>query len=175
MTLEDDVRKCCEDIEHVRDDAERLKKTCGEETKKDLSNVEAKMDRFLSEAKDVRQKLDAGVREGREGLLSAWREARNRVQAHLRLIEAKSVFASARRLAADQYYVAAENELSIALRHVTEAQVLLPSDDTRVAELVEDIQRAVADIRAKADTAADTLGRVVACNERLLAELAQGA
>ncbi|MFI5398025.1 MAG: hypothetical protein ACHQ9S_21010 [Candidatus Binatia bacterium] len=175
MTLEDDVRKCCNDIESVRNDTERLKKTCGEEAKKDLSSVEAKMDRFGSEAKAVRSKLDAGVREGLEGLISAWRDARNRVRAHLRLIEAKTALASARRLAADQYYVAAENELTVTLQHVTEARALLPSDDARVAELVEDIQRAVADIHVKADTTAATLEKVFACNERLLAELAQGA
>lgn len=175
MTLEDDVRKTCEDIAGVRNDAERLKKTCGDEATKDLSSVESKLERFVSEAGEVRRQVDAGVREGLEGLISRWRDARDRLRAHLRLIEAKSVLASARRLAADQYYVAAENELTVALRTVTEARDLMPTDDAHLTELVQEIQRAVEDIHAKADTAAATLEKVVACNERLLAELEQAA
>ena len=173
MTLEDDVRKCCDDIEGVRTDAERLKRTCGDEATKDLSKVESKLERLSKEAGEVRRQLDAGAREGLEGLVSRWRDVRDRLRAHLRLIEAKSVLASARRLAADQYYVAAENELTVALRAVTEARASLPADDAHLAELVGAIQHAVEDIHAKADTAAATLEKVVACNERLLAELEQ--
>lgn len=175
MTLEDDVRKCCDDIEGVRTDAERLKKTCGDDATKDLSTVESKLEHFASEANEVRRQLDAGVRQGLEGLVGRWRSVCDRLRAHLRLIEAKSVLASARRLAGDQYYVAAENELTVALRAVTEARDLLPADDAHLTELVQEIQHAVEDIHAKADSAAATLEKVVACNERLLAEFEQAA
>ncbi len=175
MTLEEDVRKCCEDIENVQQDTERLKQSCAGDAKKDLSTVEAKLERFLTDARDVRKKLDAGVREGLETLVTRWRSARNRLRAHLHLVEAKSVLASAHRLASDQYYVAAENELTVALRLVNEARDLLPGVDAHVTELVRDIEHAVEDIHAKADTAAATLEKVVACNERLLAEMGEAA
>lgn len=175
MTLEDDARKCCADIENVRHHTQRLKERCADDAKKDLSTLEAKLDRFLAEAKDVRNKLDSGMREGLEALVTRLRGAHARLRAHLQLIEAKSVLASARRLAADQYYVAAENELTVALRLVNEACDLLPGADAHVTDLVREIEHAVQDIHAKADTAAATLERVVACNERLLAEIAQAA
>ncbi len=175
MTLEDEARKCCDDIENVRHDTERLKQSCADEAKKDLSTVEAKLERFLAEAGDVRKKLDTGMRDGLEALVTRWRDARNRLRAHLQLIEAKSVLGSARRLASDQYYVAAENELTVALRLVNQARDLLPGADAHVTELVRDIERAVEDIHAKADTAAATLEKVVARNERLLAEIADAA
>ena len=175
MTLEEDARKCCDDIENVRTDTARLKKCCAEDAQKDLSTLESKLEGFLTEAKDVRKKLDAGMREGLEGMINRWHSARNRLRAHLQLVEAKSVLASARRLAMDQYYVAAERELTVALRLVTEARDLLSADDTHLTDLVREIEHAVEDIHVKADTTAATLEKVVACNERLLADLAQAA
>lgn len=173
MTLEDNARKCCEDIEGVGQDAERLKGSCAEEAKKDLSGFEAKLERFRAEAREVRKKLDAGIREGLEGLIDAWNQTRDRLRAHLRLIDAKSSLASARRLAADQYYVAAESALTTALRQVTEARALLQKEDAHLTELVDAIEHAVNEIHEKADSAATTLEQVVACNERLLGELEQ--
>jgi chromosome segregation ATPase len=171
MTLEDNARKCCDDIEGIGQDTERLKGSCAQEAKKDLSSFEARLERFLTEAKEARKKLDAGIREGLEGLIDAWNQARDRLRGHLRLIDAKSSLASARRLAADQYYVAAESELTTALRRVTEARPFLQKEDVHLTELVEEIERAVKEIHEKADTAATTLEKVVASNERLLGKI----
>lgn len=171
MALDDDVRKCCDDIDEVRESTQRLKATSGEDTAKDLSNFEAKFERFVNDAKEAREKLDTGLRDGLDRLITAWFDARERIRAHLRLIEAKGMLASARRLATDQYFVAAESELTKALQLVHEASALLPGQDAHLAELANDIEQAVTDIRAKARSAASTLEKVFARNERLLAEL----
>lgn len=175
MSLEDDVRKCCDDIERVHSDTKRVKTSHAAATKEDLSKLEAKVGRFRHEAAEARKKLDSGVREGLEGLVNAWRDARDRLRGHLRLIEAKSVLKSAQRLAADQYYVAAEKELAVVLALVKEAQPLLPRRDTELADLVQRIERAVADIRTQASTTAAALEQVATDNERLLGQLDESA
>ena len=116
MSIEDDVRQCCDDIEDVRNDAARVRMAGAEDAKQHFAKFDSKLDRFLHEAREVRQKMDAGVREGLDGLLTAWRDGRNRLRAHLRLIEAENMLTSAQRLARDQYYVAAESALTSALR-----------------------------------------------------------
>jgi len=171
MTLEDDVRHCCDDIEGVHDNAQRVRKTGAEEAKSHLAKFDSKIEHFLRDARDVRRKLDAGIREGFEGLVEAWREARDRLRGHLELIEAKSNLASAQGLAKDQYYVAAESALTTALRQAQEAHALLRSEDVHLGELVKKIERAVEDVREQGQAAAEQLESVVATNERLLEEL----
>jgi hypothetical protein len=171
MTLEDDVRKCCEDIEGVCKDAERVRKVGNEDAKKHLAHLDSRLERFLAEAREVRRKLDGGIREGLEGLVTAWRDGRDRVSAHLRLIEAKSTLASAERLAKDGHYVAAESAVASALRLVQEARELLGTEDAHLSELVEKIERAIQDIKQEGKAAAARLEEVVAANERLLADL----
>jgi len=173
MSIDDEVRQCCEDIEEVRNDADRVRKAGAEEAKKHLADFDSKLARFLHEAREVRQKLDAGIREGLEGLVNAWREGRDRLRAHLRLIEAESMLASARRLAKDQYYVAAESELTSALRAVREAGRSFPAEDAHLTELVQKIERATRYIKEEGEAAAARLEEVVETNERLLAELEQ--
>jgi hypothetical protein len=173
MSIDDDVRRCCEDIEKVRDDAERVRKAGAESARKHLANFDSKFERFLHDAGEVRQKLDAGIREGLESLVTAWRERRDRLRAHLRLIEADNMLSSAHRLAKDQYYVAAESGLTSALKLVQEAGALLPAEDAHVAELVQKIERATREIKKEGEAAAARLENVVETNERLLAELEQ--
>lgn len=173
MTLEDDVRSCCDDIEGVHDDAQRVRETGAEEAKQHLAKFDSKLEHFLRDAQDVRRKLDAGIREGFEGLVEAWRNTRDRLRGHLGLIEAKSNLASAQRLAKDQYYVAAQSALTTALRQTQEARALLGSEDAHLNELVEKIERVVEDVREQGQAAAERLESVVATNERLLDELEQ--
>jgi ElaB/YqjD/DUF883 family membrane-anchored ribosome-binding protein len=173
MSIEDDVRQCCNDIEEVRTDAERVRSTGADSAKKHLDNFDSKFERFLHEAREVRQKLDAGIREGLEGLVTAWRERHTRLRAHLRLIEAENMLASAQRLAKDQYYVAAESGLTSALKLVHEAGALLPAEDAHLTELVQKIERATREIKEEGEAAAARLDSVVETNERLLAELEQ--
>jgi hypothetical protein len=173
MSIEEDVRECCDDIEDVRNDAERVRKAGAEGTKQHLAKFDSKLERFLHDARDVRQKLDAGIREGLDGLVTAWRGRRDRLRAHLRLIEAENMVASAQRLAKDQYYVAAESELTSALRKVHEAGPLLPAEDAHLGELVDKIERATRAIKEQGQAAAERLEGVVEINERLLAELEQ--
>ena len=171
MTLEDDVRRCCDDIEGVHHDVERVRKSCADDAKPDLSKFESKLEDFRRQAHEARQKLDEGLREGFEGLVAAWREGRDRLRGHLHLIEAKSSLASARRLAKDQYYVAAERELTTALRLIQEARPLMPAEDAHLKELLEEIEHAIEDFRQESKAAAARLETVVITNERLLAEL----
>lgn len=171
MALEDDARRCCEDIESVRSDVERVRKAGSEDAKRHLAQLESKLERFVRDARDVPQKLESGIREGLEGLVTGWREGRDRLSAHLRLIDAKSTLASAQRLAKDQYYVAAESALTSALRQIQEASASLPAEDAHVNELVEKIQRAIVEIKEEGEAAGARLESVVAMNERLLAEL----
>jgi hypothetical protein len=169
MSLEDDARRCCEDIDDVRRDADRVNRRGGEETKKNLAQFQVKLGHFVKEAREAQEKLGKGVREGLDGLVTAWREARGRLQAHLCLIEAKGIIESARRLTADQYFVAAEAELSSALRRVMEARRLLGEKDASVTDLLKEIEGAVTETRAKASTAAARLEKAAAHNDRLLA------
>lgn len=173
MTLDDDVRECCDDIESVNTDAGRVRKAAAEDVKKHCAKVDSQLERFQRDAAEARKKLEAGIRDGLDGLVSAWREGRNRLRAHLRLIEARSVLASAQRLAKDQYYVAAESELTSALRLVREACTLLGTEKPPASELVEKIEHAIADIKREAQAAGEQLESVVATNERLLANLEQ--
>ena len=173
MTIEDDVRECCDDIEEVHNDAERLRRDSADEAKEHLAKFDSKLEQFLHDAREVRQKLDAGIREGLEGLVSSWRARRDRLRAHLRLIEAENMLASARRLAKDQYYVAAESELTSALRLVQETGMLLGAEDASLTELVQKIERATREIKEQGQAAAERLESVVETNERLLAELEQ--
>lgn len=169
MSLEDDVRKCCDDIEGLHGDSQRLRSRPG--AGKDLSHLDARLQRFLEESKAAREKLDTGVREGFEGLLRSWQQARDHIRGHLRLIEAKGALSSALRLAKDQYYVAAERELSVAIGLVKEARGLLSRHDAELQALLGKIEEAVASIHAQGDTAAAALDSVVAENERLLTEI----
>ena len=171
MTLEEDVRRCCDDIEGVHENAQRVRESGAEEAKQHLAKFDSKFEQFLSNAQDVRRKLDAGIREGFEGLVEAWRDARDRLRGHLGLIEAKSNLASAQRLAKDQYYVAAESALTTALRQAQEARALLGSEDAHLNELVEKIERVVEDVREQGQATAERLEGVVTTNERLLEEL----
>ncbi len=173
MSIEDEVRQCFEDIEDVRNDAERVRKADAENAKKHLAKFDSKFDRFLHDAREVRQKLDAGVREGLNGLVTAWRERRDRLRAHLRLIEAENMLASAQRLARDQYYVAAESALTSALRLVQESCALMPAEDAHLTEMVHKIEHATRDIKEEGQAAAARLEGVVEMNERLLADLEQ--
>lgn len=175
MARKEDLKKCCDDIEEVQRDVKRLKTSGRNEAEGHLSKFEAKFEHFVNDARDVSEKFGADVREGWEGFVTAWREAENRLRTHFRLVEARGMLASARRLAKGQYFVAAESELMAALRIVVDAQMisLVPGKDPHLAELVREIEEAVTDIRAKAQTAAATLEKVVASNERLLAEFEQ--
>jgi len=175
MALEDEVRKCCEDIEQLHRETQDLKGRCAEEAKKDLTGLEGRLNRLLSESRPAAKAPDAAVRQAVEGLLHAWRKGRDRLRTHLKLVEAKSNLATARRLADDQYYVAAESALTTALRQVAEARATLPADDAELTGLVQEIERAVADIHVRADSAAETLEKLVAHNEQLLAAIEKAA
>jgi hypothetical protein len=166
-----DVRACWDDIERFRNDATRLRKSGAKNVTKHLANLESQLEPFAREARKIRQKLDAGLREGLEEVEAAWRNGRGRLQAHLRLIEAKSTLASAERLAKGQYYVAAESTLTTALRLLQEARRLMPSKDARLTELVQKMEHAVERFKRESLAAAARLRGVVALNERLLAEL----
>jgi hypothetical protein len=171
MTLEDEARKCCEDIEGIGNDAERVRKAGAEGAKQHLENFDSKLQRFLAEAREVRRKLDAGIRDGLDGLVSAWRDGRDRLNAHLRLIEAKSTLASAQRLANDAHYVDAESALAGALQLVQDARQLMPTGDAHLDALVEEIEHAIREIKYQGEAAATRLEGVVAANERFLADL----
>jgi hypothetical protein len=171
MTLEDDARKCCADIEGVGNDADRVRKGWVEDAKPHLANFDSKLQRFLAEAREVRRKLDAGIREGLDGLVNAWRDGRDRLSAHLRLIEAKSTLTSAQRLANERHYVTAESALAGALRLIQDARDLLGTQDAHMTELVEQIEHAIREIKHEGEAAATSLEGVVAANERLLADL----
>jgi len=175
MTLEEEVKECCEDIEDVHKEASQLKESCPEDAKKDLSGIEEKLEHFLSEARAAREKLDSGVREGFEGLVSGWRETRDRLQAHMRLLEAKNSVLSAQRLTGDQYYMAAESALTTSLHKIQEAAALLPNGDAHLSALIEEIERVSADIREKAAATAKALAEITAANERLIAGLKHAA
>jgi hypothetical protein len=171
MTLEDDARKCCEDIEEVGNDVERVRKAGAEDAKQHLEKLDSKLQRFLAEAREVRRKLDAGIREGLDGLVTAWRDGRNRLSAHLRLIEATSTLASAQRLANEGHYVEAESALAGALRLAQDARELLGTEDARLNELVEKLEYTIREIKYQGEAAATRLEGVVAANERFLADL----
>ena len=173
MSIDDEVRRCCDDIENVRNEAGRVRKAVEPDAKQHLAKFDSKIERFLHDAREVQQKLDAGIREGLDGLVTAWRERRDRLRAHLRLIEADNMLASAQRLARDQYYVAAESQLTSTLRLVQEAGALLPTEDAHLTELVQKIERATQEIKEEGQVAAERLEGVVETNERLLADLEQ--
>lgn len=172
MAQEDDLRKCLEDIEGVKADANRLRTRWAEGAKEDLSRVEPKIDKFKRDAREWSEKLASGIREGWDEFVAAWRGSSDKMRANLRLIEVKNILVSARRLAAEQYFVAAEAELTAALRIVLEARAVLPPDDPKIVELVRDIDRAVAEIRLNGQVAAFQLEKVAASNEKLLAAIA---
>jgi hypothetical protein len=165
------ARTCCDDIEGLRNDAERVKKSGAEDVTKHLTSLKLQLEPFTREARQIRKKLDAGLREGLEELVAGWRNARGRLQAHLRLIEAKSTLASAERLAKGQYYVAAESALTTALRLLEEVRTLTPSKDAHLTDLVQKMERAVERFKRESQAAAARLQSVVAMNERLLAHL----
>lgn len=130
----------------------------------------AKRDRRYHDDGKVRQQ-QLGARTRGRGLLTVWHATQERLQAHVSLIEAESMVASAQRLARDQYYVAAATELTSALRLAQEAAALLPAEDTRLAGLVDKIQRATRGIREEGRAAAARLERVVGINEHLVEAL----
>lgn len=163
----DDVKKCCAEIEKVRSDAERLKEHCPEEAKEHLSSFENKLERLAKEAQDASER---GVRAGLESVVGTWNSARDRLVAHLRLIEAKSFLASARRLAGEEDFVGSKNELAAAVQCVKDARELLSGEDAHLAHLERQIEQAVADIQATAAAATNSIEQVVAENERLLQE-----
>jgi len=107
----------------------------------------------------------------KQALVEAWRATCDRLRANLRLIEADNRLPAAQRLARDQYYVAAESELTTALRLVREAAALLPAKDVHLAGLVQKIQRTMKEIKANGHAAAARLDDVVEMNERLVADL----
>lgn len=172
MAQDEDLRKCLEDIEGVQADARRLRRRWADEAKDDLSRVEPKIEKFKRDARETSEKFAEGIREGWDEFVAAWRGSTDRMRAHLRLIEVKNVVASARRLAAEQYYVAAEAELTAALRMVLEARAVFPPDDPKVVELMRDIDRAVSEIRVNGQAAAAQLEKIAASNEKLLAAIA---
>ena len=174
MTVEDEVRQTCDDIEGLRQGTDRLKQACPEEAKPELSSLEGTLQHFVHDARDARAKLDAGMREGFESLVSSWRERRDRLHAHMHLLEARSALASARRLADDQYFVAAEAELTTALRKVREALERMPADAAMNA-LVAEIQSAIADVREAGRLAAAKLEEIAAYNQTLLSEITSAA
>ncbi|MFQ5667806.1 MAG: hypothetical protein ACE5I7_15445 [Candidatus Binatia bacterium] len=103
------------------------------------------------------------------------RAAHRTWSAHLRLMEAKRFLASARRLAREGDFVAAENALSAATQDVTDARSLLPAGDAGVAELTRAIEQAVAEFRTNAQAAVANIEDAVKSSSRLLAEFDQAA
>jgi len=172
MTVEDEVEKCRAEIEKVRSDAERLKERCPEEAKEHLSSFENKLDRFAKEARDASAR---GARAGLESVIDTWNSARDRLVAHLRLIEAKSFLASARRLAGEEDFVGSKNELAAAMQCVKDAREILSGGDAHLAHLERQIEQAVAEIHATAAAATNSIEQVVAENERLLQEFRQAS
>src|SRR5438128_2499261 len=107
MARDHDLEDCRQDIQRMHDDVTRLKGSCTDDARQDLSRLEPQLGRFLREARDAGEKFGNGVRDGFDGLVSSWHDARHRLYGQFRLIEAKGMLASAKRLAEAQYYVAA--------------------------------------------------------------------
>jgi hypothetical protein len=170
MTIEDEVKKCCAEIDRVRSDAGRLRERCSEEAKEDLSSFESKLEGFAKEARDASER---GVRTGLQGVVDAWNSAHDRLVAHLHLIEAKSFLSSARRLAGEEDFVGSKNELASAVECVKDARELLDGEDGHLVHLERQIEQAVADIQTTAAAATNSIEQVVAENERLLQKLRQ--
>ena len=175
MTLEEDVKKCCQEVEGVHRDAERVKRHGNDDVRKDLSSFEEKLESFTHDVREASEKLNRGAREGLQRVVDAWREGRDRLAAHLRLIEAKGFLASARRLATEGDFTAARNELAAAMQDVKEATELMPGKDAHLAALNAEIERAVAEIQAAGKAATSTIEQAVAHSARLLEELKQAS
>ncbi|MFQ5666388.1 MAG: hypothetical protein ACE5I7_08130 [Candidatus Binatia bacterium] len=175
MSLEDDVRRCCDEVEGVHKDAQRVKQRCCDEAKKDLSAFEERLEQARRDVHAASETLNRGVRQELEAVVSGWRNAHERLAAHLRLIEAKSFLAAARRLAGEGDFVGAKNELAAAMDDAKEARALMPGKDVHLAELTRGIERAVEEIHAEAEAATDRIEEAVAHNERLLEDLKQAS
>jgi hypothetical protein len=175
MTIEEDVRKCCSEVESIRKEAERLRSKCNDETRKSFSRFDSKLERFVREAGEATEKLNAGLREGLERLVAAWQGAGARLSAHLRLIEAKGFLMGARRLAGEGDFLGAENELKAAVRDVQEAQKLMPGGDEHVNQLLRDIDSAVEAIRSHGAAATADIEATLRHNDELLDELGGAA
>ena len=169
MTFEDEVRDTCREIESARHDAEKLK--CCEGTGEHLAKWERVVEPFARQAHEAAAKLDQGAFEGLQKLVEGWRNARNRIMAHLRLIEARGFLASARRLTSEGDFIGAKNELSAAIRDVHEAREQLPEADAHLTEVEQAVERATAELGAKAKTAMDAIEKAVKHTNTLLDEL----
>lgn len=175
MALEDDVRKCCDEAEKIRERASRIRDRCREEAQESYSQFEKKLERFLSEVREVRDKLSRGTREGAERFVERWKEIQGALHAHLLLVEAKGFLVSARRLAAEEDFVAAQNELAAAIRDVQEAQRLLPAKSEHLQALLREIESVRDAIRTSASDAHAEINRVVRESDRLLQEIGEAA
>lgn len=173
MALEDDVRHCCEEVDQMRERAKQAKKQAPPELRRHFSSLEGCIERFSGEARQAAEKLRSGTREGLDRMVETWREAQGRVSGHLRVIEAKSFLVSAKRLATEGDFVAAGNELAAAVRDAKEAARFIPSKDEHLVELTREIERAAADVEAKATSTTAHIEDALKRNERLLEELDQ--
>jgi hypothetical protein len=169
MTIEEDVRKCCKEIESVRHDAEKLKKR--DDTGEHLAKWERTVEPFTRDAREATAKLDRGASEGLQKLVDRWRSARHRLEAHLQLIEAKSFLASARRLASEDDFIGAKNELIAAIRDLHEARAHLPEHDSHLNEMEKAAEQAAAEVGAKAATAIGAIEKAVQNTNSLLDKL----
>lgn len=169
MTIEEEVRKCCKEIESILHDAEKLKESPG--TGEHLAKWEESVESFARQAREAGAKLDRVPSEGLQKLVEGWRGARDRLVGHLRLIEAKSFLASARRLASQDDFVGAQNELSAAVRDVREAHAQLPDHDSHLEQMERAVEQAAAELRTKAGASIGTIEKAVERADSLLDEL----
>lgn len=169
--LDDEIRKCCREVEGMEREVQRLRVQGGDEAKQSLSRFDAKWQRFVHEVHETSERWNAGARQGLDHIVGSWRGVYDSLRAHLRVVEAKGFLMSARRLTGQEEFVAAENELESAVQDFKEAQSLLPEQDTHLRELVGDIETAVTEIRGKAATATERIERVLARATHLVEEL----
>jgi septation ring formation regulator EzrA len=169
MTVEDEVRKCCKEIESIRHDAEKLKKRA--DTDEHLARWEHSVEPFVQQARDAGAKLEREPAEGLQKLVDGWRSARDRLAGHLRLIEAKSFLTSARRLAGQDDFVGAQNELGEAVRDVREARPQLSEHDFHLEQVAKAVEQAAAELSAKAGASIGAIEKAVERTNSLLDQL----
>lgn len=169
MTVDEEVRKCCEEIESIRHKADGLKSRG--EADEHLARWERAVEPFVKQAREAGTKLDRAPSEGLQKLVEGWRSACDRLAGHLRLIEAKSFLASARRLAEQDDFVGAQNELTAAVGDLREASALLPEHDFRLRQVEEAVQQAAAELNAKASASIGAIEKAVEHTTSLLDQL----
>lgn len=152
-----------------------LSEVAVEEVKEDFKTAFETLDRLAERAareiKEVKAGMDANVIEAEETLRREVEEAR----ARLAVIEAKQHLLLARLAVRRNDLEVADAQVTAALSHLSTARSQTAKQAESFEATQKQAQRLLAEIRAKADTIKATFELLIERNNRLLAELSDGA